>query len=65
MNKGPRGGAYGFKLSSLNKLNETRATTTRNVTLLHYIIRLCQQQWPDVIRLEEDVSAVRDAARVK
>ncbi|KAK7013355.1 Dishevelled associated activator of morphogenesis 2, partial [Halocaridina rubra] len=64
MNKGARGGAYGFRVSSLNKLTDTKASSNRNITLLHYMIRVCEKQWKDIIRLDEDFPNVKEAAKV-
>ncbi|XP_042867935.1 disheveled-associated activator of morphogenesis 2-like [Penaeus japonicus] len=64
MNKGARGGAYGFRVSSLNKLTDTKASSNRAITLLHYMIRVCEKQWRDVVRLDEDFPSVKEAAKV-
>ena len=65
MNKGQRGGAFGFRISSLNKLADVRATTDRSLTLLHYIIKVCTQQWPDLLNLPKDLTSVHEGAKVK
>ena len=39
MNPGNRGNAYGFRLSSLNKMSDTKSSTDRDVNLLHYLIQ--------------------------
>lgn len=39
MNQGRRGNAFGFKLSSLNNILDTKSSTDKDVTLLHYIIK--------------------------
>lgn len=62
---GARGGAYGFRVSSLNKLTDTKASSNRSITLLHYIIRVCEKQWKDILRLDEDFPSVKEAAKVK
>ncbi|RXG62063.1 Disheveled-associated activator of morphogenesis 2 [Armadillidium vulgare] len=64
MNKGPRGSAYGFRISSLNKIGDVRATSDRNLTLLHYIVKICSQQWPDLLQLDKDIPTVHAAAKV-
>ena len=37
MNRGNRGNAYGFKLSSLNKVIDTKSSADKDMTLLHYV----------------------------
>ncbi|XP_063855230.1 disheveled-associated activator of morphogenesis 1-like [Scylla paramamosain] len=64
MNKGARGGAYGFRMSSLNKLTDTKSSHNRSITLLHYILRLCEKQWRDITRLDEDFPNLKEAAKV-
>lgn len=64
MNKGARGGAYGFRISSLNKLTDTKASSNRSITLLHYIIRVCEKQWKDIVKMDEDFPNIKEAAKV-
>ena len=44
MNKGKRGNAYGFKLSSLNNMIDTKSSADRNVTLLHYLVETLEKK---------------------
>uniref|UniRef100_A0A2C9KSY1 FH2 domain-containing protein n=1 Tax=Biomphalaria glabrata TaxID=6526 RepID=A0A2C9KSY1_BIOGL len=44
MNKGQRGNALGFKISSLGKMMDTKASTNKNMTLLHYIVELIEKK---------------------
>ena len=44
MNQGRRGNAFGFKLSSLNNILDTKSSTDREVTLLHYIIKTLESK---------------------
>ena len=62
---GARGGAYGFRMPSLLKLTDTKSSHNRNITLLHYILRLCEKQWRDNLRLDEDFPNLKEAAKVK
>ncbi|CAL4086943.1 unnamed protein product, partial [Meganyctiphanes norvegica] len=64
MNKGARGGAYGFRISSLNKLTDTKSSNNRQITLLHYIIGVCEKQWKEVLKLEDDFPHVKEASKV-
>ncbi|XP_022826433.1 disheveled-associated activator of morphogenesis 1 isoform X3 [Spodoptera litura] len=64
MNRGARGNASGFRLSSLNKLADTKSSVSRNTTLLHYLVELLETKFKDILLLEEDVPHVRAAAKV-
>ncbi|XP_013161888.1 PREDICTED: formin-like protein 3 [Papilio xuthus] len=64
MNRGARGNASGFRLSSLNKLADTKSSVSRSTTLLHFLVELLETQFRDVLLLEEDVPHVRAAAKV-
>ena len=44
MNQGRRGNAFGFKLSSLNNILDTKSSTDKDVTLLHYIIKTLESK---------------------
>ncbi|KAH9489529.1 Dishevelled associated activator of morphogenesis 2 [Bulinus truncatus] len=64
MNKGQRGNALGFKVSSLGKMIDTKASTNKNMTLLHYIVELVEKKFPDLLKLEDELPHVHDAAKV-
>ena len=64
MNKGSRGNASGFKLSSLNKAIDTKSSADRRVTLLHFIIELLSQKFPLVFDLEEELADIRSASKI-
>ncbi|ROJ78768.1 Disheveled-associated activator of morphogenesis 1 [Anabarilius grahami] len=64
MNKGQRGSAYGFKVSSLNKIADTKSSIDKNVTLLHYLITILEQKYPKVSLIHEDLHNVPEAAKV-
>ncbi|KAJ2951435.1 hypothetical protein O0L34_g13588 [Tuta absoluta] len=65
MNRGARGNASGFRLSSLNKLADTKSSSSRNTTLLHYLVEMLETpQFKDILLLEEDLPHVRQAAKV-
>ncbi|XP_073683001.1 disheveled-associated activator of morphogenesis 1 isoform X1 [Garra rufa] len=64
MNKGQRGNAYGFKVSSLNKIGDTKSSIEKNVTLLHYLITVLEQKYPKVSLIHEDLNNVPEAAKV-
>ncbi|XP_041132548.1 disheveled-associated activator of morphogenesis 1-like isoform X2 [Polyodon spathula] len=64
MNKGQRGNAYGFKVSSLNKIADTKSSIDKNVTLLHYLIIILEKKYPKVMVFHEDLQNVPIAAKV-
>uniref|UniRef100_A0A8C8JV89 Disheveled-associated activator of morphogenesis 1 n=1 Tax=Oncorhynchus tshawytscha TaxID=74940 RepID=A0A8C8JV89_ONCTS len=55
MNKGQRGNAYGFKVSSLNKIADTKSSIDKNITLLHYLITILEQKYPKVAVFQEEL----------
>ncbi|XP_061599096.1 disheveled-associated activator of morphogenesis 2 isoform X1 [Cololabis saira] len=64
MNKGQRGNAFGFKVSSLNKIADTKSSIDRSITMLHYLIMIFEKNYPDTLRIQEDLSSVPTAAKV-
>lgn len=65
MNKGQRGNAYGFKISSLNKIADTKSSIDKNITLLHYLITIVENKYPKVMNLSEELRGIPQAAKVK
>ncbi|KAF6005506.1 hypothetical protein F1559_005110 [Cyanidiococcus yangmingshanensis] len=59
-----RGNALGFRLSSVLKLSETRATSDRRTTLLHYLVKFVSRRMPDAALFTNDLSAVTTASRI-
>nr|XP_033504665.1 disheveled-associated activator of morphogenesis 1-like isoform X2 [Epinephelus lanceolatus] len=64
MNKGQRGNAYGFKVSSLNKIADTKSSIDKNITLLHYLITILEKKYPKVLMFQEDLKSLSEAAKV-
>ncbi|KAL1258025.1 hypothetical protein QQF64_011269, partial [Cirrhinus molitorella] len=64
MNKGQRGNAYGFKVSSLNKIIDTKSSIDRNITMLHYLIMIFEKNYPDILSIQQDLATVPEAAKV-
>uniref|UniRef100_A0A4W6FG01 Dishevelled associated activator of morphogenesis 1b n=1 Tax=Lates calcarifer TaxID=8187 RepID=A0A4W6FG01_LATCA len=64
MNKGQRGNAYGFKVSSLNKIADTKSSIDKNITLLHYMITVLEKKYPKVAAFSEELQNVPEAAKV-
>ena len=44
MNRGNRGNAFGFKLASLNRISDTKSSTDKDITLLHYLIKTLESK---------------------
>eukprot|EP01114_Cavostelium_apophysatum_P015134 TRINITY_DN4063_c0_g1_i1.p1 TRINITY_DN4063_c0_g1~~TRINITY_DN4063_c0_g1_i1.p1 ORF type:complete len:914 (+),score=272.33 TRINITY_DN4063_c0_g1_i1:72-2813(+) len=59
----PRGGAFGFKLSSLQKLEETKTTDNKS-TLTQFIAGALKKQAPDLIGAIGQLSQSEHAARI-
>ncbi|NXH64063.1 DAAM2 protein, partial [Rhabdornis inornatus] len=64
MNKGQRGSAYGFKVSSLNKIADTKSSIDRNITLLHYLIMIFEKNYPDILDIQSELQHLPEAAKV-
>ncbi|XP_072031221.1 disheveled-associated activator of morphogenesis 1-like isoform X2 [Amphiura filiformis] len=64
MNRGARGNASGFKVSSLNKIMDTKSSVHRQLTLLHYLLEMLEKKFPEVYSLEDEIPSVHEAARV-
>ncbi|XP_043543179.1 disheveled-associated activator of morphogenesis 2 isoform X1 [Chiloscyllium plagiosum] len=64
MNKGQRGNAFGFRISSLNKIGDTKSSIDRNITLLHYLIMIFEKSYPEILTIQLDLLHVPDAAKV-
>ncbi|XP_043859663.1 disheveled-associated activator of morphogenesis 2 isoform X1 [Dromiciops gliroides] len=64
MNKGQRGGAYGFRVSSLNKIADTKSSIDRNISLLHYLIMILEKNFPDILNMPTELQHLPEAAKV-
>uniref|UniRef100_A0AAR2K2N1 Dishevelled associated activator of morphogenesis 2 n=1 Tax=Pygocentrus nattereri TaxID=42514 RepID=A0AAR2K2N1_PYGNA len=64
LNKGQRGNAYGFKVSSLNKIADTKSSIDRNITMLHYLIMIFEKNYPETLNVQQDLLTVPEAAKV-
>ncbi|KAI9280811.1 hypothetical protein BY458DRAFT_531768 [Sporodiniella umbellata] len=58
-----QGGAYGFRIASINKLVDTKANDKSRLTLLHVLIGIVRKQFPPILTFVEDVKDVPQAAR--
>ncbi|XP_053119137.1 formin-like protein 1 isoform X3 [Hemicordylus capensis] len=54
LNSSKRGAAYGFRLQSLDALLDMKSTD-RKQTLLHYIVRVIQEKYPDLTNFSSDL----------
>ncbi|KAG4077459.1 hypothetical protein HA402_002886 [Bradysia odoriphaga] len=64
MNYGPRGNASGFHLTSLNRLTDTKSSSVKNLTLLHFLVQLIEKEFEDLMVIPEEISQVRHASKV-
>ncbi|XP_036271242.1 disheveled-associated activator of morphogenesis 2 isoform X1 [Pipistrellus kuhlii] len=64
MNKGQRGGAYGFRVASLNKIADTKSSIDRNISLLHYMIMILEKHFPDILNMPSELQHLPEAAKV-
>lgn len=44
MNRGARGNATGFRLTSLNRLADTKSSAAKGTTLLHYLVEILEKK---------------------
>ncbi|CCD67067.1 GBD/FH3 domain-containing protein [Caenorhabditis elegans] len=65
MNSGKRGGAYGFKLSSLDSLAILKAPADRSLTLLHMIVAEIEKNLPHLKTFSEQLKFVDKATSVQ
>ncbi|CAO2593829.1 Protein diaphanous homolog 1 [Lemmus lemmus] len=64
MNAGSRNaGAFGFNISFLCKLRDTKSTDQK-MTLLHFLAELCENDYPDVLKFPDELAHVEKASRV-
>ncbi|KAG0003943.1 hypothetical protein BGZ65_001179, partial [Modicella reniformis] len=61
---GHNGGAFGFKIASINKLVDTKASNAPNMTLLHFLTNITEKTLPDLLKYQQEVSPCGEACRV-
>lgn len=59
---GVKGGAFGFRVSSINKLVDTKSL--HNTTLLHFLERTVSKHFPDMEHFLDELAAPAEAYRV-
>ena len=57
--------SFRFRLVSLNRLSDTKSSLNKGTTLLHYLVDLLEKKFKDILKLEEDLSFVREASKVR
>ncbi|XP_043840451.1 protein diaphanous homolog 1 isoform X2 [Dromiciops gliroides] len=64
MNAGTRNaGAFGFNISFLCKLRDTKSTDQK-MTLLHFLAEMCENDYPEVLKFPNELTHVEKASRV-
>ncbi|XP_016146869.1 formin-like protein 1 isoform X2 [Sinocyclocheilus grahami] len=63
MNSGKRGSAYGFRLQSLDLLLDMKSTD-RKLTLLHFIVSIIQEKYPQLHSFHTELHCLDKAALV-
>lgn len=58
---GVKGGAFGFRVSSINKLVDTKSL--HNTTLLHFLERTVAKHFPDMETFLDELAAPAEAYR--
>ncbi|KAI8596509.1 hypothetical protein EDD21DRAFT_388055 [Dissophora ornata] len=61
---GHNGGAFGFKIASINKLVDTKASNAPNMTLLHFLTNITESTLPDLLNYQAEISTCGEACRV-
>ncbi|KAJ2165468.1 hypothetical protein EV180_002618 [Coemansia sp. RSA 518] len=60
---GFRGGAFGFKIASLNRLMDTKAEDNKT-TLLHFVAATVEENFPEALEFLEELKPVDSGCRV-
>uniref|UniRef100_A0A7N4P8D5 Diaphanous related formin 3 n=1 Tax=Sarcophilus harrisii TaxID=9305 RepID=A0A7N4P8D5_SARHA len=64
MNAGSRNAqTFGFNLSSLCKLKDTKSTDQKT-TLLHFLAEVCEEKYPDILSFVDDLEHIDKASKV-
>ena len=63
MNNGYRGGAAGFKITSINKLSDTKSYDN-STTLLHFLVKIIKQKFPEALSFTSEFASVHEACRI-
>ncbi|KAL0477905.1 hypothetical protein AKO1_012769 [Acrasis kona] len=63
MNGGKKGKNYGFKLSSLVRLNDTKATDGSHSTLLQFLVQWVEKSHPHLLDVDSELTNVSSACK--
>lgn len=63
MNTGHKGGAFGFKIASINKLVDTKSSLSSDQTLLHLLARAVTMSMPETQGFLTELAPPADAYR--
>ncbi|KAG1198021.1 hypothetical protein G6F70_006166 [Rhizopus microsporus] len=59
-----RGGAFGIKITSINKLIDTKSTSNTSSTLLHFIVEIIEKSFPKVLEFLDELKYCEEASKV-
>ncbi|KAJ3428532.1 protein diaphanous [Anaeramoeba flamelloides] len=66
MNGGSRrGGAYGFRIELLNKLENTKSLENSKMTLLHFIVGHIEKEKPEIMDFQKELDPCENASKIK
>ncbi|XP_062856609.1 protein diaphanous homolog 2 isoform X2 [Trichomycterus rosablanca] len=64
MNSGSRNAqTFGFNISFLCKLRDTKSTD-QNTTLMHFLAEKCEENYPEILKLTDELEHVENASKV-
>ncbi|KAI3422403.1 hypothetical protein GPALN_012919 [Globodera pallida] len=65
LNHGKRAGnAFGFSVFSLDEIPTVRSSSRPERNLMHFLVELAEQKFPELLRLKRELGAVSEAAKV-
>ncbi|KAI8143924.1 hypothetical protein BJV82DRAFT_609883 [Fennellomyces sp. T-0311] len=59
-----QGGAFGMRVGSINKLADTKASSSSSMTLLNVLVGITRRNFPHIQRFTHDLRNVQQAARI-
>ncbi|KAI6237903.1 hypothetical protein M3Y95_00313600 [Aphelenchoides besseyi] len=64
LNYGKRNGnAMGFTIRSLNGIHDVKSALKADRTLLHYVVELIEEKFPDLLKLKKELGFIFDATK--
>ncbi|KAL1923354.1 uncharacterized protein VTP21DRAFT_8334 [Calcarisporiella thermophila] len=58
------GGAFGYKIGSINKLIDTKSTQNPNMSLLHFLVEMLEKNHPHLLGFVEELQCAKAACKV-